>query len=87
MRPSAHAMTIFSVAIYGVFAAEAFDPHFYYGKTLIELAKMEDSVFSTALHGLAPSNEDVSGDEKDDDIGDMEALSGFFIKYGTHIYL
>ncbi|MCP9261808.1 hypothetical protein DINM_005131 [Dirofilaria immitis] len=34
-----------SVSIYGYFTTPTFDPHLYYGKTLLELARLEDSVF------------------------------------------
>uniref|UniRef100_A0A183DCR5 SHNi-TPR domain-containing protein n=1 Tax=Gongylonema pulchrum TaxID=637853 RepID=A0A183DCR5_9BILA len=63
-----------SVEMYGDFAVETFEPHFLYGKTLLELAKIEDNVFSSALQGVPLKTQ---GDKQlDDSISDPEALSG-----------
>uniref|UniRef100_A0A0R3S169 SHNi-TPR domain-containing protein n=1 Tax=Elaeophora elaphi TaxID=1147741 RepID=A0A0R3S169_9BILA len=48
-----------SVNIYGYFAIPTFDPHLYYGKTLLELARLEDGVFSNALQGITASDEEA----------------------------
>lgn len=71
----------FSVSIYGYFAAPTFDPHLYYGKTLLELARLEDSVFSNALQGIATTDEEAcrkQNNGKDGNIEEVETLTGHF---------
>ncbi|CAG9531286.1 unnamed protein product [Cercopithifilaria johnstoni] len=53
-----------SVSIYGYFAIPTFDPHLYYGRTLLELARLEDSVFSNALQGMTTTEEKGEGFEE-----------------------
>ncbi|EJW83342.1 hypothetical protein WUBG_05746 [Wuchereria bancrofti] len=66
-----------SVNIYGYFAIPTFDPHLYYGKTLLELARLEDGVFSNALQGIAATDEEAckQQNEKDGSIEEMKSLT------------
>ncbi|KAL3994688.1 hypothetical protein ACH3XW_22735 [Acanthocheilonema viteae] len=65
-----------SVSIYGYFAIPTFDPHLYYGKTLLELARLEDSVFSNALQGISAIDEEgCKNNEKDEGIEEVESLT------------
>ncbi|VIO94176.1 Uncharacterized protein BM_BM2122 [Brugia malayi] len=67
-----------SVNIYGYFAVPTFDPHLYYGKTLLELARLEDGVFSNALQGIAATDEEAckqQNNEKHESIEEVKSLT------------
>ncbi|EFO23971.2 hypothetical protein LOAG_04513 [Loa loa] len=67
-----------SVNIYGYFTIPTFEPHLYYGKTLLELARLEDGVFSNALQGITATGEEVCKkrtNDKDDDIEEVQSLT------------
>uniref|UniRef100_A0A915PGY9 Tetratricopeptide SHNi-TPR domain-containing protein n=1 Tax=Setaria digitata TaxID=48799 RepID=A0A915PGY9_9BILA len=67
-----------SVNIYGYFAIPTFDPHLYYGRTLLELARMEDGVFSNALQGVTTADDktiEKQNSEKDENVEQMESLT------------
>ncbi|KHN84539.1 Histone-binding protein N1/N2 [Toxocara canis] len=53
-----------AVELYGEFALEAFYPHYYYGKTMLEMASVEDQVFTNALQNTTKTDED--GEEEDE---------------------
>lgn len=67
--------------LHGDFAIECFDPLFYYGKAMLELASVEDRVFTNAL-----PKEEADDDEEDDEmeeqdhqlVGDPKELRGLF---------
>ncbi|VDM40160.1 unnamed protein product [Toxocara canis] len=72
-----------AVELYGEFALEAFYPHYYYGKTMLEMASVEDQVFTNALQNTTKTDED--GEEEDEGmeekpvgelIGNPEELNG-----------
>ncbi|KAK6104103.1 hypothetical protein QQG55_15005 [Brugia pahangi] len=67
-----------SVNIYGYFAVPTFDPHLYYGKTLLELARLEDGVFSNALQGIAATDEEAckqQNNEKHESVEEVKSLT------------
>ncbi|VDK67341.1 unnamed protein product [Litomosoides sigmodontis] len=65
-----------SVNIYGYFAIPTFDPHLYYGKTLLELARLEDGVFSNALKSIATTDEETcKNNEKDEGVEKVESFT------------
>ncbi|KAM3719287.1 Protein HGV2 [Dirofilaria immitis] len=72
-----------SVSIYGYFTTPTFDPHLYYGKTLLELARLEDSVFSNALQGIRATGEDAFKNQNNKKDGDMEELESFTKNTGS----
>uniref|UniRef100_A0A0M3I533 SHNi-TPR domain-containing protein n=1 Tax=Ascaris lumbricoides TaxID=6252 RepID=A0A0M3I533_ASCLU len=55
------------VELHGDFAIECFDPLFYYGKAMLELASVEDRVFTNAL-----PKEEADDDEEDDEIEEQD---------------
>ena len=40
-----------STELYDQFAVECYEPHMLYGKTLLELSRLEPGVFTNALQG------------------------------------
>ncbi|VDN02547.1 unnamed protein product [Thelazia callipaeda] len=70
-----------SVNIYGYFAIPTFDPHFYYGKTLLELARLEDDVFTNALKDISSVDNAAkrkTKNEEDENSEKGEELTGHF---------
>ncbi|VDK64520.1 unnamed protein product [Onchocerca ochengi] len=66
-----------SVNIYGYFAIPTFEPHLYYGKTLLELARLEDSVFSNTLHNIRVTDKEGCKKHNNEKYEDSEEVESF----------